>query len=311
MSSQILLIPKFYLLRGAAGTGKTVALKRIAWEIDQYFDAPVLWLRENGRLRYQAIRELYDLIGKRIYLVVDRAIEHLTEIEEVMQVAFTHGIQLSIVSAERDSAWNVSRDDFDSRWDVQPFSIGQLVKSEIEDLIERLKIHSALGVLTPLSVQEQVHAFEEADRHLLVALHEVTHGKPFEEIVIDECRSLIPQKAQQIYLDVCTLNQFGAPVRAGVINRISGIPFTVYEREFFSPLQGVVLTQSNRYSGDYEYRSRHPRIASLVFKQAFPEDEDRVSQLERIVGCLDEGYDADQAAIRGLIKGRNLIMITK
>ena len=200
-------------------------------------------------------------------------------------------------------------DDFDSRWDVQPFSIGQLVKSEIEDLIERLKIHSALGVLTPLSVQEQVHAFEEADRHLLVALHEVTHGKPFEEIVIDECRSLIPQKAQQIYLDVCTLNQFGAPVRAGVINRISGIPFTVYEREFFSPLQGVVLTQSNRYSGDYEYRSRHPRIASLVFKQAFPEDEDRVSQLERIVGCLDEGYDADQAAIRGLIKGRNLIML--
>ena len=300
---------KFYLLRGAAGTGKTVALKRIAWEIAQHFDAPVLWSRENGRLRHQVVRELYELIGKRIYLVVDRAIERFTEIEEVMQVAFTHGIHLSVISAERDSTWNVAKDDFDSRWGVQPFSIGQLVKPEIEDLIKRLKIHSALGVLTPLSAQEQIRAFAEADRHLLVALHEVTHGKPFEEIVIDECRSLTPQKAQQIYLDICTLNQFGAPVRAGVINRISGIPFTVYEREFFSPLQGVVLTQSNRYSGDYEYKSRHPRVASLVFKQAFPEDKDRVSQLERIVGCLDEGYDADRDAITGLIKARNLITL--
>ena len=47
----------FYLLRGAAGTGKTVALKRIAWDIAQHFGVPVLWFRENGRLRPQVIRE--------------------------------------------------------------------------------------------------------------------------------------------------------------------------------------------------------------------------------------------------------------
>ena len=39
---------KFYLLRGAAGTGKTVALKRIAWEIAQHFDAPVFGLARTG-----------------------------------------------------------------------------------------------------------------------------------------------------------------------------------------------------------------------------------------------------------------------
>lgn len=299
---------KFYLLRGVAGTGKTVGLKRIAWDIAQHFDAPVLWRREHGKIFPQVIRELYDLIGRRIYLVADRAVGCLKEIEDVMQVAFTHGIQLSVISAERDSTWNVDKEGFDSRWDVQPFDIGRLVKSEIEELILRLKMHSALGVLASLSKEEQVRAFEEAaDRHLLVALHEVTHGKPFEEIVFNEFQSLTPDKAQQLYLDVCTLNQFGAPVRAGVINRMSGIPFTVYEEEFFLPLQGVILTQENRYSRDYEYKSRHPRVASLVFKQAFPDDSRRISQLERIVGYLDEGYSADNEAINELIRAHNLV----
>ena len=297
---------KFYLVRGAAGTGKTVVLKRIAWEIAKEFNAPVLWFLETGRLRSQTVLELYDLIGGRIYLVIDRAIEHLTEIEEVMQIASTHGIDISIISAERDSTWNVNNDNFDSRWDTHPFSIGQLVQTEIEELIECLKNHSALGVLTSLSVQEQIRAFEDADRHLLVALHEVTHGKPFEEIVMDEYLSLAPQKAQQLYLDVCTLNQFGASVRAGLIKRISGIPFTEFQENFFLPLQEVVLTQNNPYSGDYDYKSRHPRVASLVFKQAFPDDEERVSQIERIVGHMDEGYNADHHAITELIKARNL-----
>ena len=297
----------FYLLRGAAGTGKTVALKRIAWDIAKYFNVPVFWFRENGRLRHQVIHELYDLIGERMYLVIDRATDHLVEIEEVMQVANTHKIELSVISAERDSTWNVEKNNFDSRWKVQPYTIGQLVKPEIEDLIKRLETHSALGALKSLSAQERVHAFEEADRHLLVALHEVTHGKPFEEIVLDECRSLTPHEAQQIYLDVCTLNQFGVPVRAGVINRISGIPFPEYKQKFFMPLQEVVFTQHNYYSGDYEYRSRHPKVASLVFKQAFPKDRDRANQLNRIIECLDEGYHADQDAISGLIKARNLI----
>lgn len=297
---------RFYLLRGPAGTGKTIALKQIAWEIAGNFNAPVLWFRENGFLKHHIIRELYDHIGERIFLVIDKAIKNLAQIEEVMRVALTYGIDISIISAERDSAWNVDKGDFDSRWDVRPYSIGRLVKPELEELIQHLETHSALGVLQALSMQERVSAFEVAERHLLVALHEVTHGKPFEDIVYDEYRSLTPQQAQQIYLDVCTLNQFGAPVRAGIIHRITGIPFDEYKDKFFLPLEEVVLTQKNPHSGDYEYKSRHSKIASFVFKRAFPSDEERVDQLERLIGCLDEGYHADCDAIRGLIKGRHL-----
>ena len=46
-----------------------------------------------------------------------------------------------------------------------------------------------------------------------------------------------------------------------------------------------------------------------MFKQAFPKDESRVNQLARIIGCLDEAYNADRQAIAALIRARNLITL--
>jgi tetratricopeptide (TPR) repeat protein len=226
-----------------------------------------------------------------------------------MREAKDKALPVSIVSSERNSTWNTSSGDFEDKWRVQPFEIERLLPREAEDLIERLKRHSALGVLSTLTPDQQIQAFENADLHLLVALHEVTEGKPFEEIVLNECHSLVPAKAQQLYLDVCSLNQFGAPVRAGVIQRVSAIPFGHFKDTFFKPLEGVVIAEQNTYTGDFEYRARHPRVATLVFKQAYAEDAQRVEQLTRVITSLDEGYGADQEAIRQLISAHNLVKL--
>ena len=58
-----------------------------------------------------------------------------------------------------------------------------------------------------------------ADRQLLVALHEATRGLPFEQIIFDEYEGVVPERARRLYLDICALHQFGAPVRAGTISR--------------------------------------------------------------------------------------------
>ena len=184
--------------------------------------------------------------------------------------------------------------------------LGRLAPNEIQNLVTKLRDNNALGVLANLPADEQVNAFEHADRHLLVALHEVTQGKRFEEIVVSEYEGINPAKARQMYVDICTLHQFSAPVRAGVVNRISGIPFSIYKEDFFAPLEGVIITQRNRYSGDFEYKARHPKIAALVFQGAFEDDESRVDQIIRVVTSLDIGYSTDDEAIRKLISGRNL-----
>ena len=54
---------------------------------------------------------------------------------------------------------------------------------------------------------ERVKAFKKrAERQLLVALHEATLGKPFEDIVFDEFERIEPPTARNIYLNICALH---------------------------------------------------------------------------------------------------------
>lgn len=295
----------FCLLRGPGGAGKTVTLKRAAWETSTTFDSPAFWLEDGGVLKPEVLNDLYNLIGRRLYVFVDRAAERIRMLNEALRFCLEHRLPITFVAAERDSTWNVTREDFDERWKTKSYSIGQLHSKEIIALLTKLEEHKALGVLFGLPQDERIHAFEQADRHLLVALHEVTAGKPFEDIVLDECSLIRPEEAKQLYLDICTLGQFDAAARAGVIHRISGIPFSKYENDFFLPLENVVLTDRNPY-GDYQYRARHKRVASMVFKGHFATDEQRRDQIVRIVGSLDEGYRSDSIALGSLTKAHNL-----
>ena len=51
---------------GPAGSGKTIALKRSAWEASISLGALALWLRDGGALSDDIISELHRLTGKRI-----------------------------------------------------------------------------------------------------------------------------------------------------------------------------------------------------------------------------------------------------
>lgn len=298
---------RFFLLRGPAGSGKTVSLKRAAWTAATDLEQLVLWLEESGSLRVDALAELYELTGKRALVFVDRALERLPQIERLLSAAHHRSLPLSVIAGERDNEWNVYGGRISDRWAPRELRIGRLTTPEIGRLVDLLAQHNSLGLLQDASRQERIEAFEKrAERQLLVALHEVTRGKPFEEIVYDEYMNIVPERAQQLYLDVCTLNQFGAPVRAGTISRASGIRFNDFEAEFFAPLEGVVLTEQDRTTMDVSYRARHAKVAEMVFRQACATDEARVEQLIRLAGHLDIGYSPDRHALDRLSRGRSL-----
>src|SRR6266849_1593658 len=86
--------------------------------------------------------------------------------------------------------------------------------------------HDALGTLTDASPERRRADFaDRAGRQLLVALHEATLSKPFEEIIEDEFKNITPSEAQRIYLTICVLNRLNVPVRAGLVARVHGVPF--------------------------------------------------------------------------------------
>jgi hypothetical protein len=253
------------LVRGPGGAGKSIALKRTAFEAATASNALVLWLNDDGALRPEIFFEIYELTTATIYLFVDQLALHVDKVYALFKYAQQKHLPIIIVGAEREADWNTycgSLEDFD------PIEkrIGNLSTDETRNLLDLLGRHSCLGLLSERNFDERVEAFMgRADRQLLVALHELTQGKPFEEIVFSEHQNVHPEQARQLYLDIATMHQFGVNIRAGTITRISGIDFEDYQRDFFHPLENIVRIQTDKYSGDYVYRTRQlPRCVTRI-----------------------------------------------
>jgi tetratricopeptide (TPR) repeat protein/cold shock CspA family protein len=300
--------PLFFLIRGPAGCGKTIVLKRTAFEAATASNALVLWLKPDGALRPEVFIEIFELTKTPIYLFVDQVALHVDKIHTLLKVAQQRSLPLVVVGAESDADWNTFCGLLESSFDPEEKRVGNLSTGEARELIELLERHHCLGLLAEKSYEDRVEAFMgRADRQILVALHELTQGKPFEEIVFAEHQNVHPEQARQLYLDIATMHQFGVNIRAGTISRISGIELEDYQKDFFYPLENIVRVETDTYSGDYCYRTRHSRVATLVFRQVCSDDASKEKQFTRLLEGFDVGYSSDKRALEEMTKGRGLV----
>jgi tetratricopeptide (TPR) repeat protein len=299
--------PVFFLLRGPAGAGKTIALKRAAFDAATANKALVLWLEESGQLRTDVFLEIHELVQRPIFLFVDQVALHVDKLIPFLRTMKARHIPLILIGAEREADWTTYCAGLEQVQLPQFLRVGMLSSKEVEDLLDLLERHHCLGELKGRERAKQVAAFmseERANRQLLVALHELTRGYPFEKIVLDEYER-VPEKARRLYLDIATMHQFAVPVRAGTIARVSGILFRDYEREFLTPLKDMVSVEKDSY-GDYLYRTRHPSIASMIFRQVCEDDAAMAAQFIHLIDGFDVGYSTDRRTLEGICKGRVL-----
>lgn len=301
--------PKLILLRGAAGAGKTIALKRTAFEAATASDALTLWLNDGGVPHFDVLQELHQLTQQPIYLFVDQIGFRVQQILTLLKNARADSLPIIVIGAERDADWSTYCGVLEAEFPPEFLRVGNLSQAEVEGLLDLLDRHGCLGLLRRLAREDQVKAFmdkNKADRQLLVALHELTQGKPFEKIILEEHQRIFPEQAQQLYLDIATMHQFSVNVRAGIISRISGISFEEFKDKFLDPLHNIIRVEQDPYSGDLCYKTRHPRVATIVFRETCPDDESKATQLKRIVESLDVGYSVDKRALEEICRGRSL-----
>jgi cold shock CspA family protein/tetratricopeptide (TPR) repeat protein len=295
------------LIKGHAGSGKSVLLRRIAWDAAHEYNVIALFLQPQGALVTSAIRELLAATDERIYLFVDDALDKTRDIVALVKGIGSEGKKLTLVLAERINEWNVGGGGVDP-FVSEEYSIPYLEHSEITALLELLGRHRALGTLEGESPDNRVAAFEQrAGRQLLVALHEATLGRPFEDIIKDEYDNIVPAEAQEMYLSICVLNRLNVPVRAGLIARLHDIPFNYFEQRFFKPLEHVVQTQHDSVLRDYTYAARHPQIAEIVFQRVLLDPEIRLDKYLRCLRGLNIDYATDERAFRQMVRGRAVL----
>jgi cold shock CspA family protein len=300
-------LSELYVIKAEAGAGKTIFLRRLAWEAATQVDVICLFIRPLSTISFEAIRELYRLVNERIFIFVDAAADNVSLISKLLEEARYFEVPLTIVTAERLNEWNMSCDRL-AGYVTNPYQLHYLSQAEILELVNLLHQYDALGPhLQKKNLEERAKEFEEkAGRQLLVALHEATMGRPFEEIIVDEYKNIYPKQAQDLYLTVCLLNRLGAPVRAGLIARVHDIVFNDFQEKLFAPLEHIVQVKGNPSKGDFYYVARHPQIAQIVFEEVLTEDADRYNEYIRVLRHLNISYDTDKDSFRKLINARSL-----
>jgi tetratricopeptide (TPR) repeat protein len=294
-------------IKGHAGSGKTVILRRLAWDAAVEFNKLCLAVKDSANPEYDPLYELYTLCKERIYLFIDSASDYADLIEFFLRKARRDKFPLTIITNERLNEWNAYCENLES-FLTYKYIVDYLSPREIEQLIKLLEKYKSLGHLEDLPIEEQREALsKQAGRQLLVALHEATLGKPFKDIVFDEYKSIPSPQAKLLYLTVCILHRLGVVTRAGVVSRVHGIPFTQFKDRLFKPLEFIVFATENKLIGDYEYRTRHPHIAEMVFERALVDQQDRYDEYVRILSALDVDFNADRDAFKGMTNAKHLL----
>ena len=298
---------RFYAIKGHAGSGKSVLLQRIARESAITFEKLCLYMQPHGTLSFEALTELSRVIDERIYLFVDDVGDHVAQVSRLLEQASQSTVRLTILASERINEWNTTCSDLEP-YLTDDFEVRYLSPKEIDGLLLQLEEHRALFRLEPYSQEDRRAAFiERAGRQLLVALHEATQGKPFEDIIADEYAEITPPLAKLIYLGVCFLNRYNVPVRAGIVNRVYGIRFTEFQKRFFQPLESLIFTRYDLRSRDFVYETRHPHIAEIVVERTLSNVTDSLNMHLDMLKAMNIDYDSDRIAFRKLISGRTVL----
>lgn len=296
---------RFILVKGHAGSGKSVLLRRIGWELSGKSRNALCFFCDTSLHGVKEIlQELYEVTGERVFIILDNALFDSASLNECYTFSKRNNLPVTFIAGVRTNEWNTAK----STTKIIPeeeYSLGDLNAEEAGLLCLLLEEHGCLGELEREPQERRVEILlDKHESQLLVTLHEATLGARFRDILRDEYRNIAPPEAQVLYLDICSLHRLGIPVRAGLISRMSGTSFNMFHERFFSPLEKVVATYSDWRSKDFAYRTRHTNIAQIVFEEAFPTPADKADQIARIVNALNTDYSSDDEAATKLLKGR-------
>ena len=298
---------EFILIKGHAGSGKSILMQRLAWEAAKEYDKVCLYLKPNGKIRIGPLQELLELLKEPVFLFVDGITSRIGEISRLANSIGPNGKYLTIIAAERINEWNIDCSDIYDLVTCE-HELRYLSKKEIVELLQLLKLNNSLGVLENATEEEKINAFEKkAGRQLLVALHEATFGRPFEDIIENEFNNIKPEEAKHLYLSICTLNRLDIAVRAGIISRLHGIRIADFKDRFFKPLETIVYTKYCEITRDYVYQARHPHIAEIVFNRVFKNQEHKYDYYLKCLSLLNIDYQSDRKAFREMVHAKTLL----
>jgi tetratricopeptide (TPR) repeat protein len=311
LTEQIIQAPvaeraRVVVLKGHAGSGKSVVLRRIAWRAAKDYGRLCLFIARHGLIDVQRFEEIFSLTNLPVFIFIDNVSEHKDRLLQLIDLARRTRAALRIICAESFVLWNSSCHELEEHVS-QSYEMRYLSETEIDGLIAKLEANGSLGYLAKLPYDRRKDELRFVHgRQLLVALLEATHGTPLIDILVEEYKSIPSSEARLLYLDICCLHRFGPPVRAGLVSRIHSISFDEFKERLFQPLEEVVHLRRDVKSGDYVYEARHSHIAHELYHCILSTQDQRFDNLIRIVSKLNPSFSYDLEVLARLVRAENI-----
>lgn len=299
----------FILIKGFAGSGKSVLIKRLAWNAAVMFDKLCIFLKPGSRLSYEPLAELYKFTQERIYFFIDGVAGRDENIKIILEKSKNDNLEITLICTERINVWNTDCSSLE-KYLTQDYKLKYLNDREINSLLDLLERHKCLGMLERKTKAERVEELsQKANRELLVALYEATQSKPFEVIIRDEYEKINSEAAKQMYLTICILHRLGSSARAGLISRVHGITLTDFKERLFKPLEFIVFDKEDNKIRDFIYLTRHKQIADIVFETVLKTTQERFDEYIRVLACLNLDFENDRVACYAMTNAKKLMQI--
>ncbi len=246
---------------GHRGAGKSTLLMRVALDLAAKGEL-VLFASGESVADILDVLPAVDLLQRRCVVVIDDA-EWLTsrfaELDSVLGVLTTRP---TVIAGLRGNVSFVLQglSGWQDNW------IKELTPADIEAVIDVLEAANLLAGRSRGQLQREFNL--RARKQLLVAMKEVTSGRPFEDIIRQELNDIVDPELRLLYLVACLVTAEDGSLTRGQLLASSAAPPAVVLSALEKELSQMIV----RSAAPDRWTARHPAIAETVVEQCVKHD---------------------------------------
>lgn len=278
---------KVILLKGMAGGGKTVVLKRLAFDVYSSGEAPVIFINTTRigldfRLLSGFLEDLNNQLNQKIsqgqrippikaLIIFDNATSSIRDINRLKDYLVSRGRLALIIAADRSSEWDLAQQSFTvASEDI--FELGeQLISDEKVNIIEHFY---QLGYISTKGAHWNNIIDKNYENSFFATIYSLVDPtkKPLSQIIRDQYQKLT-DNTQTAFKYICAFHQFDLPINQELLVRALKCGYDLFLSDVIDKDSAKVIFEEQDPTGVLLYRSHHRIIAQLIVRNFFNDPE--------------------------------------
>jgi hypothetical protein len=281
---------KVILIKGMAGVGKTMLLRRLAYDVYASGEAPVILIRPdritfdykslagfieslNHQLNHAVPTKGKHLLTLKSLIIIDDAASMIRHVNRIKDYLASRGRPALIVAAERTGEWDFQWETFRFRIPEENFyeldeKLSEREKSELVNHLYKLDYIRAQGTFWGDVIDRTFK------RSFFATIYSLVHHskKPLNEIIRDQYQNL-SGVTQTAFRYICLFHQFDLPINLELLVKSLKCSYSDFYSEVLGKETAKVIFEELDEEGNLLYRTHHRIIAEKTVQFFFGDPE--------------------------------------